>query len=250
MSFVTEIKKHCQFSSSIKVYGFLSILPDKAFVQMSSSTTFSFEVIWNCLRFLWRDFIHTPVPSRLWIQLKFRNLPNGWLMLRCRMVGCMGVVGRRCSWCESCSYASYGVHVQLTETNSVAPEPKGSSPSSQQPAARPYPEPAESTPHPPPSHSPEDPFWSHSPVYAPVFLSGFPTKTLHTLLSSTIRATCLAHLILHDLTCLMIFGYEYKLWNFPLCNLLHSPVTSSFLSPNILIPLQQRYQIQFLLRAA
>jgi hypothetical protein len=35
-------------------------------------------------------------------------------------------------------------------TNSVAPEPEGSSPHSQQPANGPYPEPGESTQHPPP----------------------------------------------------------------------------------------------------
>jgi hypothetical protein len=34
-------------------------------------------------------------------------------------------------------------------TNSVAPEPEGSSPHSQEPANNPYPEPGESTPHPP-----------------------------------------------------------------------------------------------------
>jgi hypothetical protein len=34
-------------------------------------------------------------------------------------------------------------------TNSVAPEPEGSSPHSQEPANDPYPEPGESTPHPP-----------------------------------------------------------------------------------------------------
>jgi hypothetical protein len=40
-------------------------------------------------------------------------------------------------------------------TNSVAPEPEGSSPHSQQPANGPYPEPGEFTPHtPPPSQSP------------------------------------------------------------------------------------------------
>jgi hypothetical protein len=33
-------------------------------------------------------------------------------------------------------------------THTVAPEPEGSSPHSQQPASGPYPEPAESTPHP------------------------------------------------------------------------------------------------------
>jgi hypothetical protein len=38
---------------------------------------------------------------------------------------------------------------QGNQTNSVAPEPEGSSPHSQQPANGPYPEPGESTPHPP-----------------------------------------------------------------------------------------------------
>jgi hypothetical protein len=42
----------------------------------------------------------------------------------------------------------------LERTNSVAPEPEGSSPHSQQHANNPYPEPDESTPHPPPSQSP------------------------------------------------------------------------------------------------
>jgi hypothetical protein len=39
--------------------------------------------------------------------------------------------------------------VETLITNSVAPEPKGSSPHSQQPANDPYPEPGESNPHPP-----------------------------------------------------------------------------------------------------
>jgi hypothetical protein len=39
--------------------------------------------------------------------------------------------------------------ITTSHTNSVAPEPEGSSPHSQQPANGPYPEPRESTPHPP-----------------------------------------------------------------------------------------------------
>jgi hypothetical protein len=45
-------------------------------------------------------------------------------------------------------------YTSTTLTNSVAPEPEGSSPHSQQPVNDPYPEPGESTPHPPPNQSP------------------------------------------------------------------------------------------------
>ena len=62
-------------------------------------------------------------------------------------------------------------------------------------------------------------------------LSGFPTKTLYTPLSSPIRATCPAHLILLDFITRTILGEEYKSFSSALCNLLHSPVTSSLLGP-------------------
>ena len=40
--------------------------------------------------------------------------------------------------------------------------------------------------------------------------SGFPTKTLYTLLSSPLRATCPAHLILLDFITCTILGEEYS----------------------------------------
>ena len=65
--------------------------------------------------------------------------------------------------------------------------------------------------------------------------SGFPTKTLYTPLSSPIRATCPAHLILLDFITRTTLGEDYKSFSSSLCNLLHSPVTSSLLGPNILL---------------
>ena len=72
-----------------------------------------------------------------------------------------------------------------------------------------------------------------SPQWPPSFQ--FPHQEPIQPLSSTIRATCQAHLILLDFITLTILGEEYKSFSSSLSNLLHSPVTSSLLRPNILL---------------
>ena len=76
--------------------------------------------------------------------------------------------------------------------------------------------------------------------------SGFPTKTLYTPLSSPIRATCPAHLILLDFITRTILGEQYKSFSSSLCNLLHSPITSSLLGPNILLNTMFSHTLSFL----
>jgi hypothetical protein len=115
-------------------------------------------------------------------------------------------------------------------------DPEGSLPYSQVSATCPYPELIPSSPHKPLPTS-----WRSILILSTqlrlglpngLFPSGFPTNTLCTTLSSPIRATCPAHLILLDFTTRIILSKEYPSFSSSLCYFLHSPVTSSLLGPN------------------
>ena len=67
-----------------------------------------------------------------------------------------------------------------------------------------------------------------------LFPSGALPKTLHPPLLSPLHAWCHTHLILLDLST-QIFGDEYRSCSSSICSLLHSPVTSSLLFPNIFL---------------
>ena len=75
--------------------------------------------------------------------------------------------------------------------------------------------------------TPRSPQWSPS--------LRFPHQDPIHPLFSPIRATYPAHLILLDFITRTILGEESKSFSSSLCNLLHSPVTSSLLGPNILL---------------
>jgi hypothetical protein len=99
------------------------------------------------------------------------------------------------------------VQLYFKPTNSVSPEPEGSSPYSQEPATGPYAEPARPTLHPLPANLPK----IHSDDILPStprssewsFSSGLSHQYLVHFSLPPMRATCPAHLILSCL-CLMV----------------------------------------------
>jgi len=66
-----------------------------------------------------------------------------------------------------------------------------------------------------------------------LFPSGFFTKTPHARFLSPIRATCPAHVVLLNLTTRIVFGDDCRSESSSLRSLLHFPVTSSLVDPNI-----------------
>ena len=117
-------------------------------------------------------------------------------------------------------------------------EPEGSLPHSQVPAICPYPEPDQSSPC-PPSHFLKIHFYiifPSTPWSSKRFLpSGLPTKTLYASLLYPLLATCPASPIISYFVPRIIFDEEFRSLSFSLCSLLHCPVNSSLLGPNILL---------------
>ena len=113
---------------------------------------------------------------------------------------------------------------------------EGLLPHSQEPVTCPYPESDQSSPC-LPSHFLNIYFniTSHLRLCLPsgIFPAGFPTKTLCTSLLFPMPAASPVHLIFLGLITRVIFG-ECKSQISSLCTILHYPVSSSLLGPNIL----------------
>ena len=62
-----------------------------------------------------------------------------------------------------------------------------------------------------------------------------PNPYSHLTSPIPMRATCSVHLILFDFIIQTILGEQYRSLSSSLCSVLHCPVTSSRLSPNILL---------------
>jgi len=89
-----------------------------------------------------------------------------------------------------------------------------------------------------PLYFPKIPFiYSHLCIglLSGLLLSSFPTKMLCAFPIFPMHAACSDYLIFLHLITLISFGDTYKLWNAPLCSLLHPPTTSSSLDPNVLL---------------
>jgi hypothetical protein len=118
-------------------------------------------------------------------------------------------------------------------------KPEGWLPNSQVPATCLYPEPAQSSSNPHIHHflkihlniifqsTPGSPQWF-------LFLRFPQQNTVHTS-PLPHSATCPAHLIILDFITRTTLGENYRSWTSSLWSFLHSPVTSSLLSPNILL---------------
>jgi len=118
-------------------------------------------------------------------------------------------------------------------------EPGGSLPHWQVPPTCPYPEAHRAIPCP---HIPlpKDPSSFYPPIYAWVFLvisfpQVSPPKSLLHLYCPPLRATCPAHIINLDFNTRTILDEEYRSLSSSLCSFLHSPITPSFLGPNIFL---------------
>jgi len=76
--------------------------------------------------------------------------------------------------------------------------------------------------------------FSHLRPGLPIFISlTFPTNNMYVLLLSLMRATWPNEFILLYLITRKIFSVIYRSLSSSLCTFLHSPLTSSFLGPNV-----------------